>query len=57
VMLSRGEKKTISFVLPAKAVAYWDEATNGWKVEPTPLEVEVGASSSDIRARKTIQIR
>jgi beta-glucosidase len=42
--------------VPAQSLAYWDTATHGWVVESEPIELQVGASSADIRARKTVQV-
>ena len=56
ITLKPGETRTVSFPLAASSLAYWDEATHSWVVENAPIELEVGASSGDIRARKTIKV-
>lgn len=48
VTLQSGEKKKISFAIPISQMAFLDE-TMQWKVESGAMEVQVGASSDDIR--------
>ena len=58
VELSLGETKTAEFTLDARSFAYYDIGMRDWVVEkPTPFEIEVGASSRDIRLRETIQFQ
>jgi beta-glucosidase len=56
VTLQPGEQRTVRFLLPASALAYWDAASQGWEVESDRLAVEIGASSADIEASKTIRV-
>jgi beta-glucosidase len=56
ITLKPGETRTVSFPLAASSLAYWDAATHAWVVENTPVSIEVGASSADIRARRTIRV-
>jgi len=56
ITLKPGETRTVSFPLAATSLAYWDEATHAWVVENAPVSLEVGASSADIRARRTIKV-
>jgi beta-glucosidase len=51
-----GERKTLTFALPAEKLAFWDEQTHAFVVEPGKYEIMVGASSADIRDRSYIQI-
>jgi len=58
VTLSRGETSRVSFRLtPADAMAHYDEAVRRFVVAPGRYEIEVGASSADIRQRATITVR
>ena len=57
ITLEPGRTRTVSFPLAASSLAYWDEATHAWVVEHAPVSIEVGASSADIRARRTIRVR
>lgn len=50
ISLKPGETKTATLALPANKLAFWDEKTHGFVVEPGAYEVMIGASSGDIRA-------
>ena len=56
ISLQPGETKAVTFLLPATKLAFWDTATHGFIVEPGAYEIMAGASSTDIRAIKQIQI-
>jgi beta-glucosidase len=56
VSLRPAERRTVTFALPASALAYWDTGTHGWVVEDEPVLLEVGASSADIRLEKTVTV-
>ena len=56
ISLQPGEKKTVTFVLPAGKLAFWDEPTHGFLVEPGAFDVMIGASSSDIRVSGRIEV-
>jgi len=56
VSLKPGETRTVRFSVPASSIAYWDERTHGWVVETEPVELQVGASSADIRLEHTIRV-
>ena len=52
VPLPAGASRRVSFTLvPERDVARYDEAKKAFAVEPGEFEVEVGASSADLRAR------
>ncbi len=51
-----GEKREVSFEVPAAKLAIWDEKTHAFKLIPGSYGIEVGASSSDIRLRGGFQI-
>jgi len=51
-----GEKRTISFTLPAAKLAFWDEQTHAFLVEPGAFEIMVAASSADIRAKAVLEV-
>ena len=46
VSLKAGEMRVVSFSLPVSHLEYWDEMTNGWKIELTSYTVFVGSSSA-----------
>ena len=56
VSLQPGEKRTVTFTLPAGKLALWNEATHAFVVEPGMFDVMVGASSGDIRLRQTLAV-
>jgi beta-glucosidase len=56
VTLRPRERRTVTFRLPASALAYWDTGTHGWVVEDEPVRLQVGASSADIRLETTITV-
>lgn len=56
VSLQPGEKKIVTFTLPAEKLAFWDEKTHGFIVEPGAYNVMLGASSADIRAQAKITV-
>ena len=56
VTLKPGETRTVRFSIPVSSLAYWNERTHGWVVESAPVNVQVGASSADIRVERTIQV-
>lgn len=56
VTLTPGETRTVSMRVPASSLAYWNAATHGWSLESEAVTLEVGASSDDIRATRTVRV-
>jgi beta-glucosidase len=57
VRLAAGEERELTFrLVPAKDFAHYDEAARKYAVEPGAYEVQVGASSKDIRLVGTIRV-
>ena len=56
ITLNAGETRTLTFTVPASKLAYWDERTHAFVVNPGTFDVLVGASSGDIRARDRINV-
>jgi beta-glucosidase len=56
VHLQPGEKRTVALPVAVSSLAYWNEATHGWTVEPEDIRVLVGASSTDIRQQATFSV-
>lgn len=54
--IKAGETKTVTFTLKGEDLAYWNEKNNTFVVETGKVELRVGASSSDIRLKKTITV-
>jgi beta-glucosidase len=56
VHLAAGETTTVTLPLDAASLRYWDTGGEHWVLEPDQVEIRVGASSDDIRARQTIHV-
>ena len=56
ITLQPGEKRTLTFTLPASKLAYWDESTHAFVVNPGAFDILVGAASDDIRETAQIQV-
>lgn len=55
--LKAGESRQVSFtVQPDRDLTIYDEASKAYAVDPGKFELQIGASSSDIRARATLVI-
>lgn len=54
--LGAGERREVRITLDARAFSYWDEDRKRWMTEPGAFEVLVGASSADIRLRKSVEL-
>jgi beta-glucosidase len=57
ITLKPGEKRRVSFTLPADRLAFWDERTHAFLTEPGKFEVMIGASSDDIRVREEFTVK
>jgi beta-glucosidase len=58
IQLQPGEEKTLHFNLNGlNDFAYYDEKQRALAVKPGDYEIQIGASSTDIRLRKTIRVR
>ncbi len=51
VELQPGATKTVKFNVDRAALSYWNPATKEWQADPGTFEMQVGASSRDIRLR------
>lgn len=56
-MLNPAESKTINLLIPVKDLMYWNEKTHAWDNDLCKLEIEVGASSQDIKLKKEVILR
>ena len=56
VALAPGESQKVTLRLDRRAFAVWDVVSHDWLVEAGEFELLVGASSTDIRARRTIRV-
>jgi len=55
ISLKPGEKKTVTFSLPAEKLAFYDVTKHAFTTEAGKFEVLVGASSDDIRLKREFQ--
>ncbi len=56
VFIQRGETRTVEFVLDKRAFAYYNVAIGDWHVESGNYEIQIAASSRDIRARREVTV-
>lgn len=56
VSLAPGATKTVTLTLKAADLAHWDVTRDRWVVESSEIDLMVGASSSDLRARATLRV-
>jgi beta-glucosidase len=56
VELQPGETKTVTLPLERSAFEYWSPVTKQWVLDPGTFEVQIGASSRDIRLRAPVQV-
>jgi beta-glucosidase len=56
VELQPGETKAVQFSLQNSAFSYWSPEKKDWVMEPGTFDVEVGASSRDIRLRTAVKV-
>jgi len=56
VALQPGESKTISLSVAPESFAYYDEASHGWQTDAGAFDIEVGASSRDIRLKQQVTL-
>jgi beta-glucosidase len=58
VLLKPGEQRRVSFSLvPADALSHYDESARSFAVEPGDYEIQIGASSRDIRLTGRLHVR
>jgi beta-glucosidase len=57
VELQPGETKTVEFSLDRSAFSYWSPEKKDWVSDPGTFEVQVGASSRDIRLKAPVEIK
>jgi len=55
--LKPGESKTLHFSLDRADLSYWSPEKKDWVADPGTFEVQVGASSRDIRLRAPLELK
>tara|TARA_R110002167_G_scaffold158880_10_gene354262 strand:- start:3861 stop:6086 length:2226 start_codon:yes stop_codon:yes gene_type:complete len=56
ISLNPGETKTISFTLSGSKLAFYDEKSHGFVVEPGAFDLMVGSSAQDIRLKTQVEV-
>jgi beta-glucosidase len=56
VELNPGDSKTVLFTLDRAALSYWSPEKKDWVAEPGTFEIQVGASSRDIRLKAPLEL-
>ena len=57
VELKPGESQTVAFTLGRDALSYWSPETKTWVADPGTFEIQVGASSRDIRLKAPLELK
>ena len=55
--LAPGESQTLDISFAAADMSSWDESKNGWVLDPGTYRILVGASSADIRATASVDVK
>ncbi len=56
IELEPGETKTVQFAIKPRDLAYFDMSGHQWKANGGEYEIEVGASSRDIKLKKSVRL-
>jgi hypothetical protein len=56
VAIPAGQTQTVSMALRGKDIAYWDSTNTTWTVENDNVQLQIGASSADIRLNATLGV-
>src|SRR5690606_3525408 len=56
-MIGAGNTETVNIEIPVKELAYYDEASKSWKVEPGTYTFKLGSSSRNITNEVTINVQ
>ena len=54
VFIKKGETKTVSILLKADDLKYWDTVGNRWTLEPGRIDFFIGQSSADAKLKGTL---
>jgi beta-glucosidase len=57
VELKAGETKTVGFTLDRADLSYWSPEKKAWVADPGTFEIQVGASSRDIRLSANLALK
>ncbi len=57
IELAPGQSKTVTMTLNRRSFAFYDVDTKDWQVESGDFEIQIAASSRDIRLRATVSVQ
>jgi beta-glucosidase len=57
IHIRKGKSSTVHIPLRAQQLKYFDEKSDGFVLEPGTYEIQVGASSEDIRSTAVLEVR
>jgi len=57
IAVAKGESREVRIPLKGEDLRYFDDAKNGFVVAPGRYEIQIGASSQDIRAKAELEVR
>ena len=57
VALDAGEKKSVTLEIPVNNLRYWNESIQGWDHDLCDIELLVGSSVEDLRARENVTLK
>jgi beta-glucosidase len=56
VVLKAGETKMVEFSVDRAALSYWSPEKKDWVAEPGRFEIQIGASSRDIKLWASLKL-
>ncbi len=56
IELKSGETKTVQFIIHPRDLAYFDMPGHQWKANAGDYEIQIGASSRDIKLKKSVRL-
>lgn len=56
VSLLPGEEKVVTFTINPQDLCYFDDASHSWVIEPGKINIYIGSSSTDIRAKASFTL-
>jgi beta-glucosidase len=56
INIKKGQSTRVEFVLKADDLKYFDESKDDFQIEPGNYELQIGASSEDIRSKGRLSV-
>ncbi len=57
VFLKAGKQQTVTIPVKVEDMAYWDEETSNWKLDPGEYQLHLGTSSRDVKYTLAVQVQ